>query len=126
MEQAPGSGFEVFVQESVEAALTEVVRAFKAVNNDYFVGLLANAVWAHQRVDERGSATDGVYEEYSDGHADSRAFVEAGLVDFVMVKDYYSTDHATANFTNILRWWSTLCGEANVPLYIAHAANRAG
>ena len=126
MEQVPGSGFEAFVQESVEAAVTEVIRAFKAVNNDFFVGLLANAVWAHQRVDERGSATDGVYEEYSDGHADSRAFVEAGLVDFVMVKDYYSTDHATANFTNILRWWSTLCGEANVPLYVAHAANRAG
>ena len=126
MEQAPGSGFEAFVQESVEAAVSEVIRAFKAVNNDFFVGLLANAVWAHQRTDERGSATDAVYEEYTDGHADSRAFVESGLVDFVMIKDYYSTDHATANFTNILRWWSALCGEANVPLYVAHAANRAG
>lgn len=126
MEQAPGSGFEAFVQQSVEAAVSEVIRAFKAVNNDFFVGLLANAVWAHQRTDERGSATDAVYEEYTDGHADSRAFVESGLVDFVMIKDYYSTDHATANFTNILRWWSALCGEANVPLYVAHAANRAG
>ena len=58
MEQAPGSGFEAFVQESVEAAVSEVIRAFKAVNNDFFVGLLANAVWAHQRTDERGSATD--------------------------------------------------------------------
>lgn len=78
MEQAPGSGFEVFVQESVEAALTEVVRAFKAVNNDYFVGLLANAVWAHQRVDERGSATDAVYEEFTDGHADSAPLWKRG------------------------------------------------
>lgn len=110
---------------AISGLLRQAAGLLRSANPDWYVGLLTNAVWAHESVDERGSATASVYEEYTDGCADTRQLVLDGAVDFVMVKDYASTSHAGAGFTKVLDWWAALCREADMPLYIAHAADKA-
>ena len=126
MAQAPGVGFDQFTTDCLKAAVTDVVQALRRANRDYYVGLLSSAVWAHKRVDERGSPTDNIYEDMTDGHADTLDWVQDGLFDFVLVKNYSSTNHSSANFNNILDWWSSVCRETGLPLYIAHASDRVG
>ena len=109
MSVMPGGGFERFQRESITAAVIDAVKAIKDINVNLYVGLLADGVWAHSASDERGSKTNGVYESLTDGFADTRAWVENGLFDFVMVKNHYSTLDASAPFGKVLEWWAALC-----------------
>lgn len=105
----------------IKEAVTAAIQAVRTVNRDYYVGLLSGAVWAHSSVDERGSGTRGFYEEFTDGHADTLNWLDDGLFDFVLVKDYGSTNLSTANFNTVLDWWNQVAKERQLPLYIAHA-----
>lgn len=109
----------------IDQLLRQAAAFLRAENPDWYIGLLTNAVWAHRSVDEHGSETASVYEEYTDGCADTRTLVLDGAVDFVMVQDFASTSHSGAGFTKVLDWWAALCREAELPLYIAHAADKA-
>lgn len=124
-EQSSGD-FDAFVTGSIRDAILNGVQEIRKVNRDLYVGLLSNAVWAHKRVDARGSETNGIYEDLTDGHADTLEWLESGIFDFVLVRDYSSTSHSTANFNNILTWWSSLCQRLDMPMYIAHASDRVG
>ncbi len=109
----------------ISTMLRDAVDTIHAVRKDAYVGLLAEAVWAHSSVMEEGSATANVYEELTDGGVDTRRLVLDGAVDFVMVKNFRATGDYSAAFGTVLGWWNTLCKEANVPLYMAHAATNA-
>ena len=106
--------------------LTNAVAHIRAAAYNAYIGLLVEPVWAHASTHEGGSDTADVYEEFTDGGADTRALVQAGTVDFVMVKDYFSTQNRSASFETVLNWWTALCGVAERPCYIAHAATRVG
>ena len=123
---AAGVELDQFTADRLTAMVAGVVQEVRKVSRDLYVGLLSNGVWAHKRVDERGSDTNGIYEDMTDGHADTLSWVQDKLVDFVLVRDYSSTSHSTASFSSILDWWSAVCRQADMPLYIAHAANRLG
>ncbi|MBE6758331.1 MAG: hypothetical protein E7552_07305 [Ruminococcaceae bacterium] len=111
--------------ESVNTMLRDAVNAIHAVNYNAYVGLLTEAVWAHSSVQAAGSATENVYEELTDGGADTRRLVLDGAVDFVMVKNFRTTGDYSAAFGTVLNWWNDLCKEANMPLYMAHGATNA-
>lgn len=110
---------------SVNSMLRGAVNAIHTVNPNAYVGLLTEAVWAHSSVKAEGSATAGVYEEWTDGGADTRQLVLDGAVDFVMVKNFRTTGDYSAAFGTVLNWWNDLCKEADMPLYMAHAATNA-
>ena len=113
------------MEQAITAAVTGVVQTLKAADRNLYVGLLSHAVWAHKRVDSRGSNTDGVYEEYTDGHANSLAWLDAELFDFVLVGNDRPTSHGTAGFQAVLDWWTGVCNQRNLPVYILHAADKA-
>ena len=125
-QQAPELDFNQFMSNCIKEAVTAAIQAVRTVNRDYYVGLLSGAVWAHSSVDERGSGTRGFYEEFTDGHADTLNWLDDGLFDFVLVKDYGSTNLSTANFNTVLDWWNQVAKERQLPLYIAHASDRVG
>ncbi len=113
------------VGESIDAMLRAAVNTIHTVDPNAYVGLLTDAVWAHSSVLADGSATANVYEELTDGGADTRRLVLDGAVDFVMVKNFRATGDYSAAFGTVLSWWDDLCEAANVPLYMAHAATNA-
>lgn len=113
------------VGESIHAMLRSAVNAIHTAKPNAYVGLLTDAVWAHASVLADGSATANIYEEWTDGGADTRRLVLDGVVDFVMVKNFRATGDYSAAFGTVLGWWNTVCKEADVPLYMAHAATNA-
>ncbi len=111
----------------IDEMLEEATEAVRDARPTVPVGLLTEAVWAHASVKEGGSKTANVYEELTDGGADSRALVLHGVPDLLMVKDHRATGDYSASFGTVLDWWAALCEQANLPLYISHsAANAAG
>ncbi len=124
MEQAPGAGFEEYLRGSVSAAVYDAVRTIKNEDINLYVGLMASPVWAHESNNANGSQTSGVYQSLTDGYADTRAWIQDGLFDFVMVRNEYSTKDQNAPFDKVLSWWDALCAPQNTPLYMCHAANK--
>lgn len=124
MQTAPGSDYESFLRASVKAAVTETIQTLRAADNNLYIGLLSNAVWAHQRNDSRGSATDNLYEDLTDGYADTLSWLQEGLFDFIMVKNYTSLSNSSAAFEKILQWWAKVCTDMKLPMYVAHAADK--
>ncbi len=113
------------VGESIQTMLRGAVDAIHAVNRNAYVGLLTDAVWAHSSVVAAGSDTANIYEELTDGGADVRRLILENAVDFVMVKNFRVTGEYSAAFGTVLNWWNAVCSEAEVPLYMAHAATNA-
>ena len=114
------------VKTAVSAAVETTVRTLRDQNKDWYIGLLSSSVWAHDYVDSRGSSTDLIYEDLTDGFADTYAWLSGNWFDFVMVQADCSTSHPTAPFSTVLDWWNERCAEWNLPLYVSHAADQIG
>ena len=104
------------VSYAVTAALREGGRS---------VGLLANPVWARADAFEEGVKASA-RADYTGGYADTRRWVLAGWFDSVMVDNAGALEDKSAPFAAILDWWDKLCDAQSLPLYTAHAADRAG
>lgn len=115
-----------FMADAVDKLVHKLVGMIRTYDRDLYTGLLSSAVWAHRKVDERGSQTSNLYEEWTDGRADTMAWLQQGLFDFVMVQSYVSTNDAQASFAHVLSWWDKLCTQAKIPLYVMHASHLAG
>ncbi len=111
---------------ALDDLVTRVSQALTAVDRDFYVGLMSYGIWAHQSVDERGSNTREYYEEFTDGCADTRGWLEKGLFHCVMVKNYASTSHPTGSFQKVLEWWGETALSFELPLYMSHSAKTAG
>ncbi len=111
---------------ALNALVEKVTTCISQVDWNYYTGLLSYGIWAHQSVNERGSETGEYYEEFTDGCADTLAWLEKGLFQCVMVQNYTSTAHPTASFQNVLKWWDTVAQKQDIPLYISHCADRIG
>ncbi len=120
----PGGGFDNFLRDNITAAVVDAVNTIKNNNINHYIGLLTDAVWAHKSSNELGSNTNGIYESLTDGFADTRTWIEQGLFDFVMVKNGQSTAHTTASFNSIFNWWTKLCTDTGIPMYIQHDSNK--
>ena len=82
-----------FTADAVTGVVRRAVAAIREADRNFYIGLLSRGIWAHKSVDEKGSDTASYYEEMTDGHADTLAWVEEGLFNFVMVKNFTSTVH---------------------------------
>ena len=111
-----------------EKALTDLITAvtgkITSFNRNLYRGLVSNGIWAHKSVNELGSDTGEYYEEFTDGCADTYAWLKTDLFNCVIVQNYSSTVHPTAPFQKVLSWWGKVAEETEKNLYISHAAYR--
>ncbi len=114
------------MKKATSAMMEAALRALRKQNNNWYIGLLSSSVWAHKHIDSRGSDTNMIYEDLTDGFADTYAWLAGNWFDFVMVQTTTSTSHSTAAFTSILDWWDARCAEWNLALYVSHAADLVG
>ena len=111
---------------AVDSLVTKVSESLISSDRNRYVGLMSYGIWAHSTVNEKGSKTDAYYEEFTDGCADTRGWLERGLFHCVMVKNSASTLHPTASFQKVLSWWEETANALNVPLYMSHSAKTIG
>ncbi len=124
MENGGAIGFENYLRQSAAEKVRAVTKAVHAAAPDTAVGLLADAVWANESDDENGSGTKATYRTLIDGHADTRSFVLHRFVDFVAVENFTLSSDENVPFDVVAEWWSDVAVEADMPMYIVHAANK--
>lgn len=121
-----GMGYQNYLRQVPAAFVDAAVKSVRKRAPGTQVGLLAEAVWQNAADDPEGTETSAPFTALRDGNADTRAFVQSGKFDFVMVENYGSTNEQIARFGVVADWWSKVTSEASVPLYIMHASDRVG
>ena len=90
------------------------------------VGLLADAVWENNTANADGSETSADFTALGSGNADTKAWVESGMFDFVLLRNLDSTTDPKAPFRTVAQWWSNVAGTSGTTLYTLHANEKLG
>lgn len=119
-----GSGFEQYKRSCISDALFAVSQALRA-GAETRVGICVQPVWKLSSDSAYGIEVKADYSDYFDGCADTKAWISAGIFDFVQVLDFGSLTDEDAPFETVYDWWSAAAAEADVALFITHAADKA-
>ena len=105
--------------------IQSVIREHNEANGkDVLWGVSPSAIWKNGSSDPLGVPTTNGQESYSALFADTRRWVMEEWIDYICPQIYWYIGFETANFEPVLNWWTELCEDYNVELYIGHAAYR--
>lgn len=117
-----GMGYQNYTRAMATSAFRAASDAIRESSPSTQVGLYTSAVWANKTANEAGSETAAPHQTLIDGNADTKAWVESDLVDFVAVKaNGYISDKAIP-FLTVTSWWGGLASANEIPMYPVHAA----
>src|SRR5690606_30731395 len=90
-------------------------------------GVSPFGIWKNKATDPKGSNTDPkCSESYSNQYADTYLWVKKGYIDYIVPQLYWGFGHHLAPFADLCQWWSHVCKDTQVDLYIGHGAYRLG
>ncbi len=119
-----GIGFENWLRDNSGYVFRLVSNAIRSTSNTVAVGIAIDNAWMNKKNDERGSDTRDDFEALADGFSDTKAYIENGYADFMVVTCYGGLESKELNFVSIVSWWNTLASEAGIPMFISHANER--
>lgn len=119
-----GMGYQNFASQMVSSAFKAAADSIRKTAPGTQVGLYTTAVWANKATNEKGSDTSAGYQALTDGSADTKAWVEAGLVDFVAVKATGYTSDPNLKFKNVVSWWADLAQASGKKVYPVHSSSK--
>ena len=123
--EGSAAGDSVARQTAIDSAVQETVMAVLK-KGGRSIGLFADPVWASTDTTTEGIKATDVYQDFTDGGADTRRWLQEGWFDSVLLKNYTSLGDKTLSFSTVLTWWDKLCTDRALPLFVAHAAEKAG
>ncbi|SJZ39065.1 Uncharacterized lipoprotein YddW, UPF0748 family [Marinactinospora thermotolerans DSM 45154] len=88
-------------------------------------GVSPFGIWRNRATDPTGSDTDGL-QSYDAQHADTRAWIQAGTVDYVIPQLYWYRGFEIADYERLVPWWAGEVAGTEVDLYIGQAAYKVG
>jgi uncharacterized protein YjdB/N-acetylmuramoyl-L-alanine amidase/uncharacterized lipoprotein YddW (UPF0748 family) len=119
-------GYDNFLRQTPAAMVRNMSNTIRHYAPNIQVGLLADAVWASDAEQEGGVAVKSVsFSSLGNGNADTKAFVEDGVVDFVAVKAFSSLTDPNEPFETVVTWWADVARRSGVPMFVVHAASKA-
>lgn len=124
LKNGSGIGYQNFMSQMANTIFKAASDSIRAAAPQTQVGLFTTAVWANKAANEAGSETNATYQALTDGNADTKAWVEAGLVDFVAVKATGYTSDPALKFKNVVSWWGDLAKANDIKLYPVHSASK--
>ncbi len=87
-------------------------------------GVSPSGIWANAQNMDGGSETVGS-QSYFTSYADSKYWVEHGLLDYVAPQLYWAIGSNEGEYETLLRWWHELTQKNGITLYVGLAAYRA-
>lgn len=120
-----GMGYENYMRSMSTAAFKAASDAIRKNSPATQVGLYTTAVWANKATNEKGSNTNAAYQALVNGNADTKQWVEDGLVDFIAVKANGSMTDGAIPFEAVVSWWGAVASNADVPLHPVHSSSKA-
>ncbi|HCT79491.1 MAG TPA: hypothetical protein DGG94_22275 [Micromonosporaceae bacterium] len=123
-----GSGFSNindWRRNNVNLLVQEMGQRINAAKPWVKFGISPFGIWRNASTDPAGSQTSGL-QSYDAIYADSRKWVQQGWIDYINPQIYWHIGFSTANYTELVRWWSTVVAETPVQLFVGQAAYRSG
>jgi len=123
-----GMSLEDWRRDNVNRLITDVQAVIRELNaeldRNVRWGISPGAIWMNGANDPLGVPTTRGQETFNALYADTRRWVTEEWVDYICPQIYWYIGFETANFEPILNWWTDLCEDYDVDLYIGHAAYR--
>jgi len=118
-----GSGFEVYKRSALSDTLFDIAQTLRAGSDTVLVGVRVGPIW--QLSSNSSDGIDAVcdYESYTDGYADTKAWLSNGIFDYFQVEDYGSLSNKDQPFASIFEWWTRAAG-TDIPLMVVHAGEK--
>lgn len=110
-------------RSNVDTLVRTLDEKLHAAKPDISFGISPRGIWANKSEMAEGSDTRGT-GSYSKIYADSRGWVKAGIVDYIMPQIYWNIGYEIADYTVLCNWWSDVVSGTDVKLYIGEGAYR--
>ncbi|KAB8193221.1 family 10 glycosylhydrolase [Nonomuraea phyllanthi] len=110
---------------NVNTLVAEVDKAVHATKDYVKFGISPFGIWRNKSNDPSGSDTAGM-SAYDSIYADTRAWIKAGTVDYVLPQLYWPRGHKLADYNTLVSWWSDEVKGTDVQLYIGQGLYRVG
>ncbi|NIE71379.1 hypothetical protein C1Y41_14200 [Pantoea sp. ICBG 1758] len=105
--------------------IEQVSRTIKKVRPGVAFGVSPAGVWRNLSHDPAGSDTRGA-AAYDEAYADTRLWVQRGLLDYIAPQLYWPFARAAARYDVLTRWWADVVRPTPVQLYIGVALYKVG
>lgn len=107
-------------RENVNLLIKEISNKIKEIDPTVSFGISPAGVWANKKSNELGSNTNGT-ESYYQHYADTRKWALEEWVDYIAPQIYWEIGHKTADYKELINWWSDTLKNSNTDLYIGMA-----
>lgn len=105
------------VTNMIEGIYNDVME-FNEENQTYIkFGISPSGVWANKGTHPAGSSTTG-YQHYSQLYADTRLWIERGIIHYIIPQIYWDFTLAAAPYGHLVDWWSDVVRGTDVVLII--------
>ncbi|MEG1929645.1 MAG: family 10 glycosylhydrolase [Anaerovorax sp.] len=104
-----------------DVLIQSIHTTIQAKNKNIEFGVSPFGIWANEKNNSLGSATNG-RESYYAEFADTRKWVKEAYVDYIMPQIYWSVGEKAADYTILSNWWSDVVKGTNVDLRVGMAA----
>lgn len=118
----PGQAIADWRRENVNDVIRGVMEDVTEHNilhgKDIRFGVSPFGIWQSQG--EGSNTFTGTSESYHDQYADSKRWVEEGWLHYICPQVYWSFQHATAPYADVVDWWASVVRGTGVDLIIGH------
>ncbi len=109
-------------RSNVDATVALIHQTIKSINPNIVFGISPFGVWRNNNIDSLGSDTRAGITNYDNLYADVLKWMKEKQVDYIIPQIYWDTNHPTANFIKIIKWWSD--NNNGIPIYVGHSLYR--
>ena len=126
MHSGAGIGIRNWRTDNSEYLIKTVADVIRRTDNSIAVGMLASHMWANSSDTKGGSDTSEDFTALKNGYADTKKYITDKIVDFVILEAKGSISDGDIPFEKVAKWWTGLCSENDIPLYVAHSNQKLG
>lgn len=117
---------DTYMTQNTQILVENAVETIRQTNASLPVGLAVNPVWATTQEREDGISLNYTQTSLGAHHADTKAMIEEGICDFVVVKNYGAISSDSVPFQTVADWWNDLFTQCGMTAYMGHASSKAG
>lgn len=116
-----GRSLDDFRRDNITDLIASVDALVEKISPDVSFGVSPSGIWANATDISGGSATNGT-GSYENHYADTKKWVEMEIIDYIAPQIYWNFGFEVAEYQTLVDWWSNVCEDYDVDLYICHAS----
>ncbi|MFJ3664328.1 glycoside hydrolase family 10 protein [Streptomyces sp. NPDC090119] len=113
-------------RDNIDRLVREVAAGIRRVRPGTRFGISPFGVWRNAATDPLGSDTRAGVQTYDDLYADTRKWVRAHWIDYIVPQIYWNIGFPAADYAKLVDWWAAQAADTRTRLYVGEALYKAG